>query len=123
MRTARQNPPTLSIVVAAYNEEDVLHLFFARLQAVLEDLGESYEIVCVNDGSRDRTAEILNAALDEAYAAGRLGTNVRGSGLDLDVTEATVMTHVSNLLSKLSLKSRTQAALYALREGLVGRES
>ncbi len=40
----------------------------------------------------------------------------------LDVAEATVKTHVSNLLSKLALKSRTQAALYALREGLVERE-
>lgn len=54
--------PTLSIVVAAYNEEDVLEQFFARLEAVLEGLGESYEILCVNDGSRDRTAEILAAA-------------------------------------------------------------
>lgn len=62
MCAASPAPPTLSIVVAAYNEEDVLHLLFARLQSVLEGLGESYEIVCVNDGSRDRTAEILNAA-------------------------------------------------------------
>ena len=62
MCAASPAPPTLSIVVAAYNEEDVLHLLFARLHSVLEGLGESYEIVCVNDGSRDRTAEILNAA-------------------------------------------------------------
>lgn len=55
-------PPTLSIVVAAYNEEEVLDLFFARLEEVLGGIGESYEIVCVNDGSRDRTAEILAAA-------------------------------------------------------------
>mgnify|MGYP001063538804 CR=1 FL=1 len=54
--------PTLSIVVAAYNEEDVLDLFFARLEEVLGGIGESYEIVCVNDGSSDRTAEILAAA-------------------------------------------------------------
>jgi polyisoprenyl-phosphate glycosyltransferase len=54
--------PDLSIVVAAYNEEDVLHIFFERLRSVLGGLGVSYEIVCVNDGSRDRTAEILNAA-------------------------------------------------------------
>ncbi len=54
--------PTLSIVVAAYNEEEVLDLFFARLEEVLGGIGESYEIICVNDGSRDRTAEILAAA-------------------------------------------------------------
>lgn len=37
---------------------------------------------------------------------------------DLVVSEATVRTHVSNILGKLHLASRTQAALYALREGL-----
>jgi NarL family two-component system response regulator LiaR len=36
----------------------------------------------------------------------------------LVVTEGTVRTHVSNILSKLQLANRTQAALYALREGL-----
>lgn len=37
---------------------------------------------------------------------------------DLDVSEPTVKTHVSRLLSKLALTSRTQAALYALKHGL-----
>jgi NarL family two-component system response regulator LiaR len=36
----------------------------------------------------------------------------------LTISEATVRTHVSNILSKLHLASRTQAALYALKEGL-----
>ena len=36
----------------------------------------------------------------------------------LHISEATVRTHVSNILSKLNLSNRTQAALYALREGL-----
>jgi NarL family two-component system response regulator LiaR len=36
----------------------------------------------------------------------------------LGISEATARTHVSNILSKLHLASRTQAALYALREGL-----
>ena len=38
---------------------------------------------------------------------------------DLQITEKTVKTHVSNILSKLNLPSRTQAALYAVRMGLV----
>jgi hypothetical protein len=36
----------------------------------------------------------------------------------LAIKEATVRTHVSNILNKLHLSSRTQAALYALRAGL-----
>jgi DNA-binding NarL/FixJ family response regulator len=40
----------------------------------------------------------------------------------LELSELTVKTHVSNLLSKLGLSSRTQAALFAIREGLVGLE-
>lgn len=38
----------------------------------------------------------------------------------LGVSEVTVKTHVSSILSKLDLKSRTQAALFALKEGLTG---
>lgn len=40
----------------------------------------------------------------------------------LVITEMTVRTHVSNILGKLHLASRTQAALYALREGLASLE-
>jgi two-component system, NarL family, response regulator LiaR len=41
---------------------------------------------------------------------------------NLSVSEVTVKTHVSSILSKLNLQSRTQAALFALKEGLVGLE-
>ena len=37
---------------------------------------------------------------------------------DLVISEATVRTHVSNILGKLHVANRTQAALYALREGI-----
>ncbi len=40
----------------------------------------------------------------------------------LEVSEVTVKTHVSSVLSKLHLSSRTQAALFALKEGIVGLE-
>ncbi len=42
---------------------------------------------------------------------------------DLVITEQTVKGHVSNILSKLHLADRTQAAVYAWREGVVGDES
>ncbi len=42
---------------------------------------------------------------------------------ELGVSEMTIKTHVSNILSKLNLQSRTQAALFALREGIIGIES
>ncbi len=50
------------------------------------------------------------------------GASNKGIAQTLDIAEATVKSHVSNLLGKLDLKSRTQAALYALREGLIVRD-
>jgi NarL family two-component system response regulator LiaR len=47
-----------------------------------------------------------------------MGRSNREIGDDLVISEATVRTHVSNVLGKLHVASRTQAALYALREGL-----
>ena len=50
------------------------------------------------------------------------GYSNRDIAADQNVTEATVKPHVSRLLSKLELESRTQAALYALRHGLARLE-
>jgi DNA-binding NarL/FixJ family response regulator len=47
------------------------------------------------------------------------GASNRELGKRLGVTERTARTHVSNILAKLGLRSRTQAALWAVREGLV----
>lgn len=47
------------------------------------------------------------------------GATNKSIARDLGVGEATVKSHVSNLLAKLGLKSRTQAALHAVREGIV----
>jgi glycosyltransferase involved in cell wall biosynthesis len=52
--------PVLSVVVPAYNEEAVLAAFHRRLAAALDRLGESAEILFVNDGSRDRTKSVLD---------------------------------------------------------------
>ncbi len=51
--------PRTSVVIPVYNEEQVLPALFARLYQALDALGESYEIIFVNDGSRDRSAALL----------------------------------------------------------------
>ena len=53
--------PYLSIVIPVFNEADNLETLFARLVGVLDAFGKSYEIILVNDGSRDDSARILDA--------------------------------------------------------------
>jgi len=48
-----------SIVVPVYNEEEVIHETYRRLKNVMISTGEHYELIFVNDGSSDRTADIL----------------------------------------------------------------
>ncbi len=49
----------LSVVIPVYNEEAGLGALFQRLYPALEALGLSYEVIFVNDGSRDRSAALL----------------------------------------------------------------
>ena len=51
--------PTLSVVAPCFNEEGVLTELCHRVHEVLDSSGESWELVLVNDGSRDRTPEIM----------------------------------------------------------------
>ena len=51
--------PKLSVVIPVYNEEAVLPTLFSRLYPVLDGLAISYEVVFVNDGSKDRSAALL----------------------------------------------------------------
>jgi undecaprenyl-phosphate 4-deoxy-4-formamido-L-arabinose transferase len=53
--------PELSVVIPVYNEEAGLPRLFARLYGALDQLGISYEIVFVNDGSRDQSVAVLAA--------------------------------------------------------------
>lgn len=54
-RREDQLRPILSVVVPMYNEEEGADLFFARVLPVLEAITPEFEIVCVDDGSSDRT--------------------------------------------------------------------
>ncbi len=51
--------PEVTVIVPVYNEEAGLAALFARLYAALDDMDTSYEVIFVNDGSRDRSAAIL----------------------------------------------------------------
>lgn len=76
---AEQNAPTcfLSIVVPMFNEAEVIDTFFESILAVLEDMGDSFEIICVDDGSRDQTFDRLSSicAADERVKVLRLSRN------------------------------------------------
>ncbi|MCL2577942.1 MAG: glycosyltransferase family 2 protein [Defluviitaleaceae bacterium] len=48
-----------SVVIPAFNEEEVIRETYKRLSAVMQSMAEPYELVFVNDGSRDKTAEII----------------------------------------------------------------
>ena len=52
-------PPTLSVVIPVYDEEAGLQPLFDRLYSALDKLGRSYEVIFVDDGSRDRSAAML----------------------------------------------------------------
>ncbi|MCC7113967.1 MAG: glycosyltransferase [Burkholderiales bacterium] len=51
--------PEISVVIPVYNEEAGLPALFARLDPALDALATRYEVIFVNDGSRDRSAAIL----------------------------------------------------------------
>ncbi len=56
-----KDSPELSLVIPCYNEEAVLPLLEARLRKCLGSLGVSWEVLFVDDGSKDRTFELLAA--------------------------------------------------------------
>lgn len=51
--------PVFSIVAPAFNEEETLAEFYRHVRQVMDRLGEPWELIVVNDGSSDRTMEVL----------------------------------------------------------------
>jgi DNA-binding NarL/FixJ family response regulator len=72
------------------------------------------------DGARAGRHELLTARELEVLALLAAGRANKAIAFELGVAEKTVKTHVGNILGKLGLSDRTQAALYAVREGLAG---
>jgi len=56
--------PYISIVVPVYNEEPNLHPLFHRIYPVMQRMGRPFEIIFTDDGSRDRSIEILKELAD-----------------------------------------------------------
>lgn len=52
-----KSKPKLTLICPCYNEEDVIDIFIFKLIDIIEDIKLSYEIIIVNDGSKDNTLE------------------------------------------------------------------
>ena len=91
-----------------YRGESSLHPTIAR--KLLQELSGPSERPPTPEPLTEREVEVLRLVAR--------GQSNREIADQLVISEATVRTHVSNVLGKLHLASRTQAALYALREGL-----
>lgn len=98
----------IQAIQQVYRGESSLHPSIAR--KVLKELSAPSQRAAEADALTEREVEVL-----QWVAQGQSNREI--SDL-LSISEATVRTHVSNILSKLNLCSRTQAALYALRAGL-----
>ena len=88
--------------------ESSLHPSIAR--KVLQELSHSHERLPTSEPLTEREVEVLRLI---AY-----GESNQDIATTLGIGTATVSKHVTHILGKLHLASRTQAALYALREGL-----
>ena len=87
-----------SVVLPIYNEENTLQELFRRLDKVMGELGEPYEVICVDDGSIDRSFEILKrtAMKNPEYKVIKFSRNfghqpALTAGLDVSRGEAVIM--------------------------------
>ena len=54
--------PVISVICPAYNESSVIDTFLGKLIPVLDEAKESYEVIFINDGSKDDTLNVLKSA-------------------------------------------------------------
>jgi NarL family two-component system response regulator LiaR len=92
-----------------YRGESSLHPTIAR--KLIRKLGQPTDLPPTEDPLTEREVQVLRLVAQ--------GLTNQQIGQKLVISERTAGTHISNILGKLHLANRTQAALYALREGLV----
>jgi len=102
----------INAIRQVYQGESFLSPTIARM--VLKEVFQPGEKELSPDPLTRREIEVL-----QVLAKGKSNREI---GEILSITEATVRTHVSNILAKLHLASRTEAALYALKEGVASLE-
>ena len=86
--TTSLHPPTLSVVAPVFNEEAILHELYRRLTAVLDGAGLDWELVLINDGSRDGSPEIMRA-LHAADSRVKVVNFARNFGHQVAITAGT----------------------------------
>lgn len=96
-----------------YQGQTSLSPVIARM--LIDEIKKESELPLSEDPLTDREVQVLKLVAQ--------GHTNRDIAERLVVSEGTVGTHISNILEKLHLANRTQAALYALRRGLVDLES
>lgn len=72
--------PNLSIIIPVYNEEAGLLQLFSRLYPVLDELGRSYEVIFVDDGSQDRSVALLRGQFERKPQTTRVIMLARNAG-------------------------------------------
>ena len=77
--------PVISIVAPVYNEEPILHELYRRISETMDAIGEDWELVLINDGSFDRSFEIMRE-LREADDRVRLVNFSRNFGHQLAIS-------------------------------------
>jgi undecaprenyl-phosphate 4-deoxy-4-formamido-L-arabinose transferase len=81
-------PPDISVVIPVYNEEEGLPFLFERLYPALDALGRSYEVVFVDDGSRDRSVAELREQFQRRPDVTRVVVLARNAGQHLAILAA-----------------------------------
>jgi NarL family two-component system response regulator LiaR len=103
----------LQAIREVYRGESSLHPAIAR--KLIRELNRPSDLPATEEPLTEREVEVL--------ALVARGLSNQEIAERLVVSERTVRTHVSNILGKLHLANRTQAALYAVREGLAGLDT